>query len=159
LGKSAATYPRWTSLPINASAETLNVKLLDRAIYRCVGTPDFILCDPAVISQLRYEAESMKKLNVISDSSLGVQKVVYLSSKGPITMLDPYYLYGTGRCYVLNSKTFRTKGTLFTPRMIRGKLECLQTGDIWFDDAISEFQNICVQRNANTYIYGCKAAW
>jgi len=48
---------------------------------------------------------------------------------------------------------------VFEPQMQRGALTLNQTNDIWFDDAISEYENICVQRNANTYIYDLQAAW
>ena len=160
LGKSATTYPRWTSNTIDAGTNaSLTVKLLDQAIYRVQGTPNVIMCDPAVISQFKYEAEAMKKLVPTDDASLGYKRVTYMSSKGPIVLIDPYYLYGTKRCYVLDTSTFLTKGTVFEPQMQRGALTLNQTNDIWFDDAISEYENICVQRNANTYIYDLQAAW
>jgi hypothetical protein len=160
LGKSAATYPNWTSPLIDCSAESLDVRKFDRAIYASTGNPDVAIFDTASMSQFRYEADQMKKLSIKDDMVLGQPRAIYMGPKGPITLIDSTFLTGQKAGYLLQTDTFRVKGTVMEPRSMRGgKMQLLEGTDYWVDDYISEFENICVDRGANVKLYNLKTAW
>lgn len=159
LGKSATTYVNWTSPIINCSSESLDVRRLDQAIYASTGNPNMGVFDTASMAQFRYEADAMKKLAVRDDMVLGQPRAYYMGPKGPIALIDSVFLTGQDAGYLIDTETFRVKGTAFTPKSLRGGLELLQTSDLWFDDFITEFENICINRGANVKLKNLKAAW
>jgi hypothetical protein len=124
-----------------------------------MSAPDYIITSPESMSQLRYEADAMKKLAVRDDATIGQPAVYYHGPKGWIKIVDSYFLGETKRCYVIDSSKFITKGTMLEPKPIRGKMEISQTSDVWFDDWMFEFQNINIQRNAHVYITSLKEAF
>ena len=156
---TTAGYELWRTIKVAATGQDLSQVLFDQMSGGCTGTPNLIVCDPAVLSQAFKNETSKKYYFEDTHATLGFPVLMYHNGDNTFRVKTSKYLRGTGAVYMIDTNHIKGLGTILQPEFEFNSLMWDPTTAYYWNDMWYAANFYTDMRSAHTYATGLTQAY